>query len=116
MSYPGTVRAWHRHSRGQVDYLFVVKGNVRVCVYDGSSGSPTKGQLQEFVLDGEKPQVVRIPGFYWHGTKCIGKGPSITLYMMTKLYDYKKPDEERMDWNDPSVIDPERGKPYDWSE
>jgi len=35
--------------------------------------------------------------------------------MMTRLYDYKNPDEERKDWNDPSIIDPRRGKPYDWS-
>lgn len=116
MSYPGVIRAWHRHSRGQVDYIFVIEGTLRVCAYDGRENSPTKGQLDEIALDSEKPQIVRIPGFYWHGTKCIGTRPSKTLYFVTKLYGYNKPDEERIPWNDTSIIDPKTGKQYDWNE
>ena len=26
MTYPGMVRAWHRHERGQIDYFVVLKG------------------------------------------------------------------------------------------
>lgn len=115
MSNPGVIRAWHRHSRGQVDYIFVIEGTLRVCAYDGRENSPTKGELDEIVLDSEKPQIVRIPGFYWHGTKCIGNRPSKTLYFVTKLYDYNKPDEERIPWNDTSIIDPETGRQYDWN-
>jgi dTDP-4-dehydrorhamnose 3,5-epimerase len=27
-SYPGMIRAWHRHSRGQVDHFLVLKGSL----------------------------------------------------------------------------------------
>jgi dTDP-4-dehydrorhamnose 3,5-epimerase len=114
-SCPGVIRAWHRHLRGQVDYIFAVDGTLRVCIYDGRDDSETKMQLNEIVLNSEKPQIIRIPGFYWHGTKCIGNKPSMTLYLVTKLYDYIKPDEERLPWNDSSIIDPRTGKQYDWN-
>jgi len=115
MSNPGIIRAWHRHSRGQVDYICVVNGTLKVCVYDDRKGSKTKGQLDEIILNSEKLQIVRIPGFFWHGTKCIGDEPSMTLYFVTRLYDYENPDEERRAWNDPSIIDPGTGERYDWN-
>jgi dTDP-4-dehydrorhamnose 3,5-epimerase len=65
-SYPGMIRAWHRHSRGQVDYFIVLKGSMKICAYDDRQGSATKGQLDEIVASEERLQVVRIPGFYWH--------------------------------------------------
>jgi dTDP-4-dehydrorhamnose 3,5-epimerase len=114
MSYPGIIRAWHRHSRGQIDYLCVIKGALKVCAYDDREYSKTKGQLDEIVLTDEKLQIVKIPGFYWHGTKCIGNEPSMVIYFVTKLYDYKNPDEERRPWNDPSLIDPRTGERYEW--
>ena len=117
-SYPGIVRAWHRHLRGQVDYFIVAKGVMKICAYDDK----TK-QLDEIVASEHKLQVVRIPGHYWHGTKTIGNEPSLTIYFVTRLYNYKKPDEERRPWNDPTIIpteingkkdDPRAGKPWDW--
>lgn len=115
MSNPGIIRAWHRHSRGQVDYICVVKGTLKVCAYDDREDSKTKGQLDEIILNSEKLQIVRVPGFYWHGTKCIGDEPSMTLYFVTRLYGYENPDEERRSWNDPSIIDPRTGERYDWN-
>jgi len=63
MSYPGIIRAWHRHSMGQVDYICVVKGALKVCAYDDREDSKTKGQLDEIILNSEKFQIVRIPAF-----------------------------------------------------
>lgn len=96
MSKPDVIRAWHHHTRGQIDYFFVIKGEVKIGVYDGREGSKTKGKYDMIRLSGEKPQILRVPGFYWHGTKCVGKEPSTTLYLVTRLYDTKNPDEERM--------------------
>lgn len=115
LSYPGIIRAWHRHSRGQIDHICTVKGSIKVCAYDDRENSETKGQLDEIILKGNKLQIVRIPGFYWHGTKCIGNEHSMTLYFVTKLYDYENPDEEKRPQSDPSIIDPITGKPYDWN-
>jgi len=108
-SYPGIIRAWHRHLKGQVDYFIVLKGAMRICAYDEESK-----QLDEIVASEHKLQVVRIPGHYWHGTKTVSNEPSLTLYFVTRLYNYNNPDEERRPWNDPSIIDPKTKQPYDW--
>jgi len=113
-SYPGIIRAWHRHSRGQVDYLLVLQGAMKICAYDDRD-SPTKGKLVEIIASSHKPQLVRIPGIYWHGTKTLGSEPSLMVYFVTRLYDYQNPDDERRPWNDRRVIDPRTGEPFDWN-
>jgi dTDP-4-dehydrorhamnose 3,5-epimerase len=112
---PGIVRAWHRHSRGQVDYLVVLRGTVKICAYDDNESSPSKGNLDEIVASDEKLQLVRVPGNYWHGTKTIGDKPSLIVYLVTRLYDAKNPDEERRPWNDSTIIDPRTKRPFDWN-
>lgn len=122
-SYPGVVRAWHRHSRGQIDYFLVLKGAMKICAYDDRKESPTRGHLVELIGSEDKLQLIRIPGKYWHGTRTLGPEPSLTSYFVTRLYDYKNPDEERRPWNDPTIIptfingrkdDLRVGKPWDW--
>lgn len=115
VSYPGMIRAWHRHARGQVDYFIVVRGAMKICAYDDLADSPTRGQLTEVIASSEKLQAVRIPGKYWHGTKTISPEPSLTVYMVNRLYDYKSPDEERRPWNDPTVRDATAREPFDWN-
>jgi dTDP-4-dehydrorhamnose 3,5-epimerase len=117
-SYPNIVRAWHKHQRGQVDYFLVLKGAMKICAYEEETG-----KLVEIIASGEKPSIVRIPGKYLHGTKTVSNTPSLTVYFVTRLYDYNSPDEIRRPWNDPTIIpteingrkdDPRVGKPWDW--
>jgi len=56
VSYPGMIRAWHKHERGQVDHFLVIKGALKICAYDDE----TK-ELDEIVCAGESPQIVRVP-------------------------------------------------------
>ncbi|RLE90537.1 MAG: dTDP-4-dehydrorhamnose 3,5-epimerase [Thermoprotei archaeon] len=123
ITYPGIVRAWHKHERGQVDYFLVVKGSIKVCAYDDRENSPTKGHLVEVVLSEYRMQILRVPGYYWHGFKVVGNEPAYLVYFVNRLYDYKNPDEVRRPWNDPTVVpicingkkdDPRCGKPWDW--
>lgn len=114
-SYPGMIRAWHRHLRGQVDYFMVLKGSMKICAYDDDPKSATNGQLDEIVASSERLQVVRIVGKNWHGTKTISSDPSLTVYATTRLYDPKNPDEERRAWNDPNIIDPKTKTTFDWN-
>lgn len=117
ITYPGIIRAWHKHERGQVDYFIVIKGALKICAFDDN----TK-ELDEIISTGENLQVVRIPGKYWHGFKVIGYEPAMLIYFVNKLYDYNNPDEIRRPWNDlivPESIngkteDPRVGKPWDW--
>jgi dTDP-4-dehydrorhamnose 3,5-epimerase len=114
-SYPNMIRAWHRHARGQVDYFMVLEGAMKIVAYDGNEKSNTHGKLVEVVASAERLQIVRIPGHYWHGTKTVSNIPSLTMYFVNNLYDYKAPDEERRPWNDPFVIDPKTRQGYDWN-
>jgi dTDP-4-dehydrorhamnose 3,5-epimerase len=114
VSYPGMIRAWHHHTK-QVDYLLVIKGAMKIVAYDDDSLSPTRGQMVEQVVNEEKLQIVRVPGHYWHGTKTLGIEPSITVYAVSRLYDYDNPDEGRRPWNDQTIIDPRTKQPYDWN-
>lgn len=115
LSYPGMIRAWHRHARGQNDYFFVLRGALKICAYDDRPDSPTLGELTEIVSSGESLQIVRVPGFYWHGTKALGNEPSLLLYFVNRLYDARNPDEERRPWNDPKIVDKRTSEPYDWN-
>ncbi|MBN1245726.1 dTDP-4-dehydrorhamnose 3,5-epimerase family protein [Candidatus Bathyarchaeota archaeon] len=120
VTYPGVIRAWHRHLRGQTDYFIALKGAIKICAYDEKTE-----ELDEIVSTGQDMQVVRMPGHYWHGFKAVGNEPAMLLYFTTNLYDYANPDEERRAWNDPTLIpksingkadDPRVGKPWDWNQ
>ncbi len=99
VSYPGMVRAWHRHLRGQVDCFVVLKGALKICAYDDETQ-----ELDEIVSTGDSVQVVRIPGHYWHGFKVIGDERAYLVYFVNRLYDYENPDEERRAWNDETIV------------
>ncbi len=114
-SYPGMIRAWHRHHRGQVDYFITIRGATKICVYDDRLDSSTRGCMDEIISSDEKTQCVRVPGMYYHGFKSIGSEPAIVVYLTTKLYDYKNPDEERRVWNDPTIINPRTKQPFEWN-
>jgi dTDP-4-dehydrorhamnose 3,5-epimerase len=123
VTFPGMVRAWHRHTRGQTDYFLVLKGSIKVCAYDDDEDSPTKDHLVEAVLSEDRMQILRVPGVYWHGFKVLSPKPVYLIYFTNRLYDYINPDEERRPWNDSKIIpvrinnktdDPRVGKPWDW--
>lgn len=117
-SYPNVVRAWHKHLKGQIDHFLILKGAMKICAYE-----ETTGKMAEVIASCEKPTVVRIPGKYLHGTKTISNTPSLTVYFVNRLYDYQNPDEHRRPWNDQNIVpteingnknDPRVGKPWDW--
>lgn len=119
LTYPNIIRAWHRHLRGQTDYFLVLKGAIKIGVYDEKSG-----ELDEIVSDALDMRIVRVPGDYWHGFKALGVEPAMLLYFTTRLFDSSNPDEERRPWNDPTLIpksingkkdDLRVGKPWDWN-
>ncbi len=118
ISYPGIVRAWHKHERGQVDYFLVLEGALKICAFDEETQ-----ELDEIVSSEEKLQLIRIPGKYWHGFKVIGDKKAVLIYFTNRLYDYNNPDEKRRPWNDekivPKVINGNKNdwrcnKPWDW--
>ena len=118
ISYPGIVRAWHKHERGQVDCILIVKGALKICAYDDENQ-----ELDEIISNGDGPQAVRIPGHYWHGFGVVGNEPATLIYFVNRLYDYRNSDEVRRPWDDPTIVpksingrteDPRCGRPWDW--
>jgi dTDP-4-dehydrorhamnose 3,5-epimerase len=105
--YPGAVKAWHYHKK-QVDNFVVVKGMMKVVLYDSRGNSPTKGQINEFFMGEYNPILLQIPAFVYHGFKCISEDDAIVINCPTEVYNYREPDEYR--------IDPHSGEiPYDWA-
>ena len=118
-TYPGVIRAWHRHLRGQTDYFLALKGAIEICAFDDKTQ-----ELNEVISDALNLQLVRIPGQYWHGFKALGGESAMLLYFTTRLYDAANPDEERRPWNDMSLVpkiingkkeDERIGKAWDWN-
>ena len=107
LTYPGIVRAWHKHNRGQIDHFVCPQGRIKVGVYDDREDSPTKGELNTFVIGEHNQQLIRIPGECWHGFKAVGTEPAILLNYPTNLYDYEDPDEERLPYDTDKI-------PLDW--
>jgi dTDP-4-dehydrorhamnose 3,5-epimerase len=118
ITYPGIVRAWHKHERGQTDYFVVTKGAIKLCAYH-----EVTQELDEMIATAETMQVIKIPGHYWHGYKVVSSEPAFLVYFVNRLYDYENPDELRRPWNDSSIVpkeingkanDSRVGKPWNW--
>ena len=104
LMFPGVVKAWHVHPT-QVDWWYVVAGDLKVALYDLRDGSATKGELQEFFLGDHYPaQLLKIPAGVAHGCKAIN-GPAHLVYLTSTVYDRKE--EGRIPHDDPAIG-------YDW--
>ena len=103
MTYPGVIRAWHRHPRTkQRDTFAIPIGMAKVVIYD----SETK-EVNEHIMGEENPILLSFDGDKWHGFKCIGTKPCLLINFPDKLYDYANPDEARMPHDSPQI-------PYSW--
>ncbi|MEJ2366766.1 MAG: dTDP-4-dehydrorhamnose 3,5-epimerase family protein [Acidobacteriota bacterium] len=107
-TYPGVVKAWHYHKL-QKDNFACVKGMVKLVLADTREGSPTKGQIDEFVVGEHNPLLVQVPIGVYHGWKCVGTSEAYVINIPTKTYNYDSPDEYRLDPHGNDVID------YDWA-
>jgi dTDP-4-dehydrorhamnose 3,5-epimerase len=106
-AYPGVVKAWHYHKK-QVDNFVVVKGMMKVVLYDGRTGSSTHKEVNEFFMGEHNPILLQIPAYVYHGFKCVSESEAIVVNCPTEVYNYQEPDEFR--------VPPRGGEiPYDWS-
>ncbi|OGS37598.1 MAG: dTDP-4-dehydrorhamnose 3,5-epimerase [Elusimicrobia bacterium RIFOXYB2_FULL_49_7] len=106
-NYPGVVKAWHYH-KIQDDHVCCLTGMIKLVIYDSREASPTKGEINEFFLGMHNPCLIKIPAHCYHGWKCISEVESIVVSIPTEAYDYKEPDEYRLDAHDNGTI------PYCW--
>jgi dTDP-4-dehydrorhamnose 3,5-epimerase len=106
-AYPGAVKAWHYHKK-QWDNFVVVRGMMKVVLYDDRENSTTRGLINEFFIGEHQQMLVKIPPFVFHGFKCISEHEAIVINAPTEVFNYTEPDEFRMDAHTKDI-------PYDWS-
>jgi dTDP-4-dehydrorhamnose 3,5-epimerase len=70
---------------------------MRLALYDGRKKSPTYNEINDFVISPEDPMLVTIPKMVYHGFKCVSDHEAIVINTVTLPYNYKKPDEYRID-------------------
>jgi dTDP-4-dehydrorhamnose 3,5-epimerase len=105
-AYPGVVKGWHYHKK-QDDNMAVVKGTMKIVLYDGREDSPTYREVNEFFAGEHNPILVHIPRYVYHGFKCVSPDEAIVINTPTEVYDYAQPDEFRVHPHDNDI-------PYDW--
>ncbi len=106
-AYPGVVKGWHYH-KIQEDNMVIVKGMMKIVLYDARKDSKTYGEVNEFFVGENNPALIHIPAGVMHGFKCISDSEAVCVNVPTEMYVYDKPDEYR--------VDPHSGEiPYDWS-
>lgn len=88
--YPGSTVAWHRH-RKQTDFWHVIKGSLKVGLYDEKQKKLTWLYLHE-----NDRKTLVIPPLVWHGYRNLADGETILSYYISEKYDEKNPDEQRV--------------------
>jgi dTDP-4-dehydrorhamnose 3,5-epimerase len=104
---PGVAKAWHYHEK-QSEYFSCVKGVLKLVLYDSRENSPTKGQVQEFLISLSNPLLVKIPPYVYHGFECGADEETLAINIKTLPYDAKNPDKVRIPFDDPRI-------PYKWN-
>jgi dTDP-4-dehydrorhamnose 3,5-epimerase len=103
--YPGVVKGWHLHKKAILNYV-VVKGMIKLVLFDFREGSKTKGELMELYIGDENYCLVQIPAGIWNGFKGIGTEMAIVADLITVTHE--KDEMSRMnphscfinyDWN-----------------
>lgn len=105
-AYPGVVKGWHYHKK-QYDNMAVVRGMMKIVLYDSREHSPTHGEIDVFFAGEYNPILLHIPPFVYHGFKCISTEEALVINTPTEVYNYGEPDEFRLHPHNNDI-------PYNW--
>ncbi|MCL4378725.1 MAG: dTDP-4-dehydrorhamnose 3,5-epimerase family protein [Actinobacteria bacterium] len=105
-AYPGVVKGWHYH-KIQTDNMAVIKGMMKIVLYDGRDQSGSFKEINEFFIGEHNPILLQIPPLVYHGFKCTSENEAICVNIPTEAYNYDKPDEYRVDPHGSEI-------PYNW--
>jgi dTDP-4-dehydrorhamnose 3,5-epimerase len=102
--YRDVIKGWHRHFGKTLNYT-CVHGRIKVVLYDGRDGSPSKGSIMEVFLGPENYSLLVIPPEVWNGFKGMSD-VAIVANCATEPFDETK--SARLDPFHESI-------PYDWA-
>lgn len=103
--YPNAIKAWHLHTEMTLNYA-VVKGMIKLVLYDDRPNSNTKGELMEFFIGDQNYVLVQIPHGVWNGFK--GVGTDMAIVANCSSVPHSPSEIRRMDPKNNSIIS------YDW--
>lgn len=106
LSYPGVIKAWHKHSR-QIQNYAVLSGIIKLVLYDSRPTSATTNQVQTLYIGEDNYCLVRIPPHIFYGYKTLGVKPALLANCATEPHD--STEGERRDMTDPTI-------PYQWEQ
>jgi dTDP-4-dehydrorhamnose 3,5-epimerase len=104
--YPQVIKGWHFHNKMTLNYA-VVKGMIKLVLYDAREKSVTYGELMELFIGDLNYCLVTIPPGIWNGFKCISLNEAIVANCSDLPYEEKE--IKRIDPIKNDVIN------YDWS-
>ena len=105
-TYPGVVKAWHKHKK-QADNMACVAGMVKVVLFDARDKTSTSREINEFYMGVHNPVLIHIPAGIYHGWMCVSPDEAVVVNVPTEKFDYEHPDEQRLDPHGDDI-------PYDW--
>lgn len=107
--YPGVVKGWHIHKKAVLNYA-VVKGMIKLVLFDDRKNSSTKGEIQEIYLGDKNYSLVQIPSNVWNGFKCVGTDEAIVADLINIIHE----DDEmlRLDPHENNIIKYEIGRAH----
>ena len=103
-AYPGVIKGWHLHKKQTQNYC-VIKGMVKIVIYDSRENSTTFRNLREIFIGEKNFCLVTIPPLVHNGWKCISEKEAI----LANFTDYEH-DPHEMTRLDPFSKD----IPYSW--
>lgn len=102
--YPNVIKGWHIHKKMTINYA-VVKGMIKLVLYDDRENSKTKGELMELCIGESNYCLVKVPPMIWNGFKGIGTESALVANCASIPHD-----SEEIMRKDPFTKD----IPYDW--
>jgi dTDP-4-dehydrorhamnose 3,5-epimerase len=102
---PGAVKAWKKHTL-QTQNLSVPVGRIRLVIFDGRNGVPSKDAVEIIELGRPDAYVrIRVPPGLWYGFTCISEVPALLVNCAD--IPYENAESEVKEISDPSI-------PYTW--
>jgi dTDP-4-dehydrorhamnose 3,5-epimerase len=93
VTYPGVIKAWHRHQH-QSDFWLVLMGHLKAGIHRDD------GRTWRIIIGEKRPGILIIPPMLWHGAATVGPESAGLLYYVTRAYSPQQPDEERRPYDD----------------
>ncbi len=104
--YPEVVKGWHLHEKAFLNYA-VIKGMIKLVLFDDRINSVTKGEIQEIFMGDQNYCLVQIPPQVWNGFKGIGTETAIIADLINCTHN--EDIMQRLDPHNNNLIK------YDWS-